>query len=397
MQSILVRKILVLLVVVISVSFITCGGSNDSQEINGGSNDSQEINGEKTTFTITFNPNGGSGGQTTSVTATYGNLMPKLAGQIPTLEAPAQPLLEAAWTNDDRLAWWYYFDGYYDEQTGGTMYYDADLSPVKDWDKKEDTTLYAQWISIAEKYSITLGLYDYAAPFAETAPIIDGKGDDPIWAKAPWRPIDQVWLGGGNASSTNLTPPPPGTYAGRFKIVWTEDRLYYLAEILDDYISTTRQDTPLVNYWEDDLLELFIDENASGGNHQQGANAYNAFAYHISFGGTNVVDVGTNGQPRLFNHHLDYRIGNRDNADGSNIYTWEVEMKVFDDTYNENITTNVPVKLNDGKMMGFAVAYCDANQTNSREYFMGSMYIPGANKNVAWQTADVFARLHLVR
>ena len=75
---------------------------------------------------------------------------------------------------------------------------------------------------------IILWQYDYAARFAETAPVIDGIGSDSAWDNADWKPIDQVWLGGGNASKSNLNPPPEGTYSGRFKIVWTEDRLCYL-------------------------------------------------------------------------------------------------------------------------------------------------------------------------
>jgi len=351
-------------------------------------------------YTISFHVNGGIGGQTTSVTATYGQPMPPLTAQAPTWELLAQPALGATWTNSDRSNWLYYFGGYYDAQTGGTKYYDVDLSPVKDWDKGGDTTLYARWTPIKGDSSIAIGLYDYVAPFAETAPVIDGNGDDPVWAKAQWRPIDQVWLGGGNASGTNLTPPLPANFSGRFKIVWTEDRLYYLTEIRDSYLSLTRLNTPLTNYWEDDILELFINEDALGGDHERN---HNAFAYHLSYNGTDVRDVGTNGQPILFNEHLDYAIGNLDlpnrrSIDGTHLYTWEVEMKVFDRTYNQNIyAANTPVKLSEGKRMGFAVAYCDAGLTNRREYFMGSMHIEGTNKNVAWQNASVFAKLYLVK
>jgi hypothetical protein len=228
-----------------------------------------------------------------------------------------------------------------------------------------------------------LGLYDYAAPFAEVAPVIDGKGDDAVWAKAEWKPIDQEWIG---------TIPNPDVFSGRYKIVWTEDRLYYLVEIVDNFISTTRKNTPLVEAYNDDCLELFIDENASGGDHEKN---YNAFAYHMSFGGENVVDLNTKGQSQLYNDHLNYVIGHEE---GTDLYTWEVEMKIFDDTYDEkNPDKNVPVKLYEGKKMGFAVAYCDADKKNTRERFIGNVYIEGSNKNVAWQNASVFAKLYLVK
>jgi uncharacterized protein (DUF362 family) len=237
----------------------------------------------------------------------------------------------------------------------------------------------------AEKESerIVLGRYDYAAPFAAVAPVIDGYGSDPAWALAEWRPIDQEWIG---------YIPSPEVFSGRYKIVWTEDRLYYLVEIVDNYISTTRADRPLFEVWNDDCLELFINEDGLGGWHER---SHNAFAYHLSFGGENVVDLNTRGEPFLVNDHLNYVVRR---TPGTDLYTWEVEMKVFDKTYDEdNHGANIPVKLYAGKEMGFAVAYCDADETNSRERFIGSTYIPGENKNVAWQNADVFARLHLVK
>ena len=231
--------------------------------------------------------------------------------------------------------------------------------------------------------NLVLGLYDYTAPFADTSVIIDGIGDDSAWSKAEWKPIEQEWIG-------NI--PNSDVFSGRYKIVWTEERLYYLVEITDHYISTTRQDTPLVDYWNDDCLEFFIDEDASGGDHEK---SYNAFAYHISFGGENVADYSTKGRPELFNEHINVVIKNDGN---SNLYTWEVEMKIFDDKYDENNPdSNTTVKLSDGKIMGFAIAYCDADEKNTRERFIGNVYIEGEDKNVAWQNASVFAKLYLTK
>jgi len=251
--------------------------------------------------------------------------------------------------------------------------------------------------------SASLGQYDYTAYFAETPPVIDGIGNDPAWDIAEWRPIDQVWLGGGNASQSNLTPPPAEAYSGRFKIVWTEDRLYFLAEIMDSYLSLTRIANPYNEIYNDDCLELFINEDGLGGMHE---NNNNAFAYHLSYDGENVMDYvsGQNNNSNFRNgyiarnHHINYAIGNRDNANGSNIYTWEIEMKVFDKNYPVSGSQNYPhVKLTENKTMGFAVAYCNAGVSNRREYFLGSTYIDGANKNVAYQNADVFAKLTLAR
>jgi len=245
-----------------------------------------------------------------------------------------------------------------------------------------------------------LGQYDYAAHFVDIPPVIDGKGDDSAWAKAEWKPIDQVWLGGGNASQSNLTPPPEGAYSGRFKIVWTEDRLYYLAEIKDTYLSLTRIDTPYNDIYLDDCLELFINEDGLGGLH---VDNNNAFAYHMSYDGVHAMDYMSSINYIARNHHVKYKIGNLDlpnkkSVDGSNVYTWEIEMKIFNKNYPVNGDVNyIPEKLVKNKMMGFAVAYCNAGASNKREYFMGSMFIDGADKNQAYRNADVFAKLYLIK
>jgi len=250
--------------------------------------------------------------------------------------------------------------------------------------------------------------FDYEAPFVQTAPVIDGNGDDSAWTQAEWKPIDQVWLGGGNASPSNLTPPPAADYSGRFKIVWTEDRLYYLVEIKDTYLSLTRLANPYNQIYNDDCLELFINEEGKGGMHE---NNNIAFAYHMSYDGVSAMDYVTgqnNNSPFTNgyiarNHHVNYKIGNLDLAnkksvDGTHLYTWEIEMKIFNKNYpiagNADYT---PEKLSQNKTMGFAVAYCNAGKSNSREYFMGNVFISGANKNVAYQNADVFAKLRLVK
>ncbi|MCL2210553.1 MAG: CBM9 family sugar-binding protein [Treponema sp.] len=244
---------------------------------------------------------------------------------------------------------------------------------------------------------------DYTAYFAESAPVIDGVGDDPAWSKAAWKPIDKIWLGDGNASQSKLTPPPAGTYSGRFKIVWTEDRLYYLVEIMDTYLSLTRIANPYNEIYNDDCLELFINEDGKGGMHE---NNNNAFAYHMSYDGVHVMDYvsGQSGNSNFKNgyiarnHHMKYKIGNRNNANGTNLYIWEIEMKVFNKNYPVSGDVNYECeKLVNNKTMGFAVAYCNAGQSNKREYFIGSMSISGENKNVAYQNASVFAKLNLAK
>ena len=81
------------------------------------------------TYTVSFSPNGGTGGQSANVTATYGSAMPTISTTAPT---------KAGYT----------FQGYYDTSaaTGGTKYYNADMSSARTWNKTESTTLYARWV-----------------------------------------------------------------------------------------------------------------------------------------------------------------------------------------------------------------------------------------------------------
>ena len=109
----------------------------------------------------------------------------------------------------------------------------------------------------------------YQAPLANVAPTIDGSGSDRAWARAQWRPIDNIWLGG---------PLDAADFSGRYKLAWNQQKLYVLVEFTDDVLVDFHRD-PLKQYWDDDCLEIFIDEDHSGGNHQYN---HNAFAYHLS-------------------------------------------------------------------------------------------------------------------
>ncbi len=221
-----------------------------------------------------------------------------------------------------------------------------------------------------------LSLGDYAAPRAEIPPTIDGLGDDPAWANAGWRALSYLWLGD--------TPLQENDFMGRYKIVWTPDRLYYLVEIYDDVLSDIRPD-PLLDYWQEDALEVFVDEDHSGGNHQYN---HTAFAYHISLS-YDVVDLGIDARPALFNDHINVR-----RADNGHLSTWEFGVSIFDDSYHQFSDDNKPVELQAGKEMGFALAYCDSDTTGTREHFIGS--IGRSNIQDAWIDAGLFGTLTLI-
>ena len=79
-------------------------------------------------YTVSFNANGGSGGQSANVTATYGSAMPTISTTKPTRTG-------------------YTFQGWYDTSaaSGGTQYYTAACASARTWNKTSNTTLYARW------------------------------------------------------------------------------------------------------------------------------------------------------------------------------------------------------------------------------------------------------------
>lgn len=207
-------------------------------------------------------------------------------------------------------------------------------------------------------------------------PLINGTADDPVWKRAAWLPLDQIWVG---------QPPTPADFSGRYKIAWDENNLYVLAEITDDTLIDVHSDG-LAAYWDDDCLEIFVDEDASGGDHQYN---YNAFAYHIALDGK-VADIGPDKTPGYYNDHCI----TRRNTSG-NLTTWEVAVKVFDGNKYNAGGENIPKMLKAGKKMGFALAYCDNDHSPERENFIGSVIVEGEDKNRGWIDAGIFGILVL--
>jgi hypothetical protein len=216
---------------------------------------------------------------------------------------------------------------------------------------------------------------DYTAPQATVVPIIDGLGDDACWADAAWADIDYLWLG---------TPASASDFQGKFKITWAGTKLYYLVEISDDILSDTHPN-PLDNYYNDDCVELFIDEDKSGGNHTYN---YNAFAYHVALD-YKAIDLGTDQQPHEYNDHIEAQ-----RVTTGTVHIWEIAVEIYTAAYNDQQQENPKANLQEGKIMGYAIAYCDSDN-GTRENFYGSMDIPGADKNLAWQDASLFGSLLL--
>lgn len=207
------------------------------------------------------------------------------------------------------------------------------------------------------------------------APILDGAGNDECWKNINWLPLDQKWLGEDYNSED---------FSGKYKLRWNQNSLFLLVEITDDILFDQNED-PLKFWWDDDCVEVFIDEDNSGGEHQYN---HNAFAYHVALDG-NVVDIAPDKDPRLYNNHISSK---RITAGSKSI--WELAIKIFDDSFVDG-DKNVPVLLASGKKIGFALAYCDNDSSKVRENFIGSVFVPGEDKNQGWINADIFGTLIL--
>ncbi len=207
-------------------------------------------------------------------------------------------------------------------------------------------------------------------------PLIDGIDNDPCWQNAAWHPLDQVWIGDSITSED---------FSGCYKLAWSEDFLYILAEIRDDTLIDIHEDG-LKFYWDDDCLEIFVDEDASGGDHQYN---HNAFAYHVALD-YRVADIGPDSLPRYYNDHVRCK-----RTTNGNTSLWEAAVTLYPDTYRDGASDNKPVKLHRGKVVGFALAYCDNDHSPQRENFIGSAFVPGDDKNRGWIDAGIFAKLTL--
>lgn len=228
--------------------------------------------------------------------------------------------------------------------------------------------------------SFTLALFSlpdgtYYASKATKAPVIDGSAADPCWKKAAWAPINELWLG---------KPYSKEDFQGRYKIVWNQNSIFILAEIIDDTLADTHPNG-LDRYWDDDCLEVFLDEDHSGGEHLA---SFNAWAYHSALD-NKTVDYGADGKPHYYSNHV-----NIIHSTKGNTTVWEGAYSLYKDTYQDG-KPNKPVVLTKGKNIGFAIAYCDNDHSAERENFIGSVAVAGEDKNQGYKNATIFGSIVL--
>jgi hypothetical protein len=230
-----------------------------------------------------------------------------------------------------------------------------------------------------------------------TAPAIDGIGNDECWKKGEWYGMNHVWINYGEEIDSS-------DHYGRFKVVWSkkENLLYFLVETIDDvpvggYIPG--ETASIYNY---DIQEVFLDENRSKGpnnvtNHNTGKNIENAFAYHIYADFPKKDEVNktpvVEDIPGPRNDHLpEFAI-----RGSGTFYTREFSLKVYDSTFDSDDPEFSRVQLEEGKIMGLSLAYCDNDENDGqRDNFFGSVWVPADKYNNHWLEADDFGPAKLI-
>ncbi len=218
---------------------------------------------------------------------------------------------------------------------------------------------------------------EFTAHLATTPIVIDGCINDGSWSNANWYSLNYVWMG---------DEPDNTDYSGKFKILWDSDFLYLFVEVVDDSLHTTLSDG-IENYWKGDYVEVFLDEDQSGGEHRYN---HQAFAYHVSTEG-HVIDKNTKEETEFFDDHV-----NVIRTQEGNKNFWEMAIKIFDSQFEETSPNNTPETLMRQKKIGFSIAYGDNDGKNSRENFMGSKQTHGINNDEGYINADVFGSILLV-
>ncbi|MFC2089499.1 sugar-binding protein [Bacteroidota bacterium] len=238
---------------------------------------------------------------------------------------------------------------------------------------------------------------------ASTLPLIDGMIDDECWNTVYWYPIDKLWIPWGE---NNI---PMEDFNGKFKVMWSaeSDLLYFIVKTTDDVI-VDNYIYPQGGYHNFDVVEVFIDEDKSGGGHifdNDTDDAENAFSYHIVIkqpedGGTtntaHVMDIagidwGNMTNPDYFSHFPEFTV----RRDGKTLY-WEFSMQVHSDSYDPTNPEASLVQLYEGKEMGLSMAYCDNDTPGTeRDNFFGSVEVSQEAYNNHWMFADDYGAFTL--
>jgi hypothetical protein len=242
-------------------------------------------------------------------------------------------------------------------------------SSQKSFDSRAASKVSSDFVSIIDVEKGDFDAYKTQFPLK-----IDGLGADSIWISLDWYGMNYIWMG---ESVDSLD------YHGKFKLAWDSQNLYVLVEVVDDSLQPTLGNG-LEHYWKGDYVELFIDEDKSGGVHQFN---HQAFAYHVSTEG-HAIDLNTSKEPVFFDDHIMV-----ERSQEGNRHVWEMAIQLFDDQFDENASDHKPVEIVAKKRIGFSIAYGDNDGNNSREHFMGSKKSHGQNNDEGYINSDVLGSI----
>jgi hypothetical protein len=258
-----------------------------------------------------------------------------------------------------------------------------------------------------ELYSIPSGLVDTKAGLnvveVSEVPQIDGEHTDACWTTVDWHHLDQMWIPWG------VNNYPFEDFHGKFKVMWSEETnmLYFIAKTYDD-VFVDNYIYPNSGYHHFDILEVFIDEDQSGGGHifdTDTENSENAFAYHIA------INLPPDGGTTTEAHACDiagYSWGDMFVADYMNHFgefivkrngfelTWEFSLKLYTDAYDHDDPEASRASLSPGKDIGISLAYCENDTPGTdRDNFFGSVVVTEDAHNNHWMNSDDFGKFKL--
>jgi hypothetical protein len=237
---------------------------------------------------------------------------------------------------------------------------------------------------------------------ASDLPTFDGTGDESCWQNSDWQELGQTWIPYNDFVLSD-------DFQGRYKAVWNyaSNVLCFLVEIYDDVL-VDGYTIGNGDYYKYDVLELFVDEDKSGGMHRidEGTeNAENAFSYHINVNFPKVnettndlvaMDIaGVWQNPNYASHFENFCVKRYNNK-----VVYEFSLNLYNDKYDNNNPEDYRVDLIPNKIIGFSMAYCENDDQNEnpveRDNFFGSVKVPESAYNSHWENADWFGTIKLV-
>ncbi|RXG15572.1 carbohydrate binding protein with CBM9 domain [Leeuwenhoekiella aestuarii] len=208
---------------------------------------------------------------------------------------------------------------------------------------------------------------------AAITPVIDGNPTDPAWKNLNWIGVLNKWQGADNNLMMN------------YKLCWTPDALYVLVQ-LENSTLLPNLGNPLEQYTSEDHLNIYLDEDNSGGAY---SDSYNAFEYKI-LPSNFTVTLDPDKQPLTANNAIRSALKKYGNT-----YYWELKVAAFDASYQHN-KPNETVSLKTGKLVGFALAFEQVKAKESN-IILGSIAIPEEYEGRIAIDAGLFGTLKLIQ